>query len=302
MSAKFLSDTIIDFDDTKTSALYFDGVIDFTVSQAFEKWHGHAKLAIGRKLAPAALQTNDEFMTNLARLGVLFYICEQMTDPEERAEALQGLKFLTDYDRDPKNFELFIASYFLYFVNSYGLTDAPVQAPAKSVSGREIITEDVALTLLNAKMIDTTNCSWEQILEFRKDEEARQKLRKLRLFAYENYAGKSENFVKEDILQKIEEAEETASRWGFETKVTAMSMLLTSKTLASGAAGSFVSILAGQPLAALLSGAGGAIIEAGRIGLEITRRRYALRNIIKDNPVMYFSYAESKLRSKCSPD
>lgn len=182
-------------------------------------------------------------------------------------------------------------------MNSYGLVDVPIQAPRRSIELDET-SEDVAVTLMNAKIIDTTSCSWEHILKFREDTEARHKLRRLRLFAYENYLGKSKEYVREDILKRIDDANQMAKRWGFETKTAALSMLLTSKTLAGGAAGSLVSVLAGQPLAAFLSVAGGAAIETGRIGIEITRRHFTLRNMLKDNPVLYFPYAESKLSNR----
>ena len=187
--------------------------------------------------------------------------------------------------------------YFLVFLESYNLFNVSIQPPSGTIEIDQT-SEDVALTLLNAKVIDTSKCSWEQILEFREDANARQKLRRLRLFAYENYLGKSKEHVKEDILKRIDEASEAAERWGFETKMEALSMLLTSKVLAGGAAGSLASVLAGQPLVALLSVAGGAAIEAGRIGIEITKRHFTMRNMLKDNPVMFFSYAESKLKDK----
>jgi hypothetical protein len=41
--------------------------------------------------------------------------------------------------------------------------------------------------------------------------------------------------------------------------------------------------------------AGGGVLEIGRIALEVSKQRFALRKLIAENPVSYISHVRSKL-------
>lgn len=98
---------------------------------------------------------------------------------------------------------------------------------------------DIALSIASLRLVDTENISYEQLLEFRNDNEAKEKLRRLRLFAYENYQGKSRSFIEDDLMARISDYESTVKKWGFETKSAVMTALMDSKLVGGGIAGSF---------------------------------------------------------------
>jgi hypothetical protein len=70
-------------------------------------------------------------------------------------------------------------------VDDFHLSDVPIIVPHKMVVKPEENTNaDVAVSLTSLKLIDAESATWEQLFEFRRDAETRDKLRRLRLFAY----------------------------------------------------------------------------------------------------------------------
>ncbi|MGH6846637.1 MAG: hypothetical protein ACREC0_04135 [Methylocella sp.] len=189
---------------------------------------------------------------------------------------------------------------FYQFVNDFRLGTLPLDIGGSVPTDKPEPESDTVISLASLDLIDGERASWEQIKEFRGDIEARDRLRRLRLFAYANYKGKSKDFVEDDILTKIADYEAAVKKWGFETAQGALNMLLTSKVIGGALAGSLVSTLFGVPTIAAVAAASGGALEIGRITLEITKQRLALRNLMSENPVSFISYAREKLQEDTS--
>lgn len=155
--------------------------------------------------------------------------------------------------------------------------------------------DDVSITLARLNIIDTSQTSWEQIAEFRKDAASIAKLRRLRIFVSSSYEGRDASYIRDDLETRIYDYEEEVKRWGFETKDSALSLLFESKSLKMVGAASFVAILYGAPIAAILGASGGAAIEVGKIALEVARKKVAMRKSLGGNPVSYLAEARKKL-------
>jgi hypothetical protein len=82
--------------------------------------------------------------------------------------------------------------------------------------------EDVTLVISSLKLIDVNKCEWDQLFEFRKDPGAMDKLRRLRLFAYENFTGKSRDFIEDKLLVSLRDYEIAVKEWGFTTSSAAI--------------------------------------------------------------------------------
>jgi hypothetical protein len=163
--------------------------------------------------------------------------------------------------------------------------------------------------LVQLNLVDTAKAPWDAILELRKDLEAQERLRRLRLFMYENYEGKPASFVEDDILNRISEYEREAKRWGLEVTHSTLSTVLGSKLLGGSFAASLLAIATGAPTAVALGSIGVGTLEIGRVTLDVVRRRGALIDLERRNPVSYISYAKKQLAKKpsggrkhCSPD
>lgn len=188
------------------------------------------------------------------------------------------------------------ADAFCQFVNEFSLGNLPLDVGRGMLSDEPEAASDTVISLASLNLIDAEQCSWEQIREFRHDIEARDRLRRLRLFAYANYQGKAKDFVEDDILTRIADHEAAVKKWGFETAQGALNMLLTSKVIGGALAGSLVSTFFGAPTIAVVAAASGGALEIGRITLEITKQRLALRSLMRESPVSFISYAREKLQ------
>lgn len=186
------------------------------------------------------------------------------------------------------------------FLREYGLTATPVDIPDLVIFDDEETDDEseIAVTLPSLNLVDAQHASWEQILEFRRDEDAHNKMRRLRLFALENYSGKSKTFIEDDLSVRLSDFQEAVRKWGFETKYAAFTTILSSKILAGALTGTLVSALLDAPLPAAGSALVGVALEVGRITMEVKKRRFALRSLMAENPVCYISEARSRLSGK----
>lgn len=182
------------------------------------------------------------------------------------------------------------------FLADLGVRNASFTTGIELVSNSTSSTDDVAVTIANLNLIDASRASVEQILEFRKDAEARTKLRRLRSFSLQNYSGKSRALVEDDLSVRIADCEEAIRSWGFETRHAAMSMLFNSKLLGGAAGGSLIAALFGSPTISLGAIGTGIVIEAAKITLEISRKKFEARAALRENPVSYILHAGEKLR------
>lgn len=184
---------------------------------------------------------------------------------------------------------------FQAFMDDYDLRATPVDTPGRFIAEGTDEASEIAITLASLELVDASNASWEQIFDFRQDTEARNKLRRLRLFALENYSGKSKAYIEDHISLKISDYAAAKKKWGFETKYGAFTMLQNSKILAGALAGTLFSAVSGKPIPAIASAAIGLGLEAGRIIFEVGKQRFALRDLMTENPICYISEARSTL-------
>ena len=84
---------------------------------------------------------------------------------------------------------------FFTFLNEFDLVAMPVDSPLALIDDGTADESDIAITMASLKLVDVGPATWEHVLEFRRDSDARDKLRRLRLFACENYSGKSKDFI-----------------------------------------------------------------------------------------------------------
>ena len=154
--------------------------------------------------------------------------------------------------------------------------------------------EDIFISLINMNMIDVGHTSWEQIIEYRQDKDNIAKYRKLRLFLFNNYEGKSANYIQDDILQKIEDFNSSIATWGFKTKLTVFETILSSKTLYSSATLTMLSSLFQNPGLATIMGTSGALLEIGKISIELFKAKRERSDLLENSPIAYLLRAQKQ--------
>lgn len=179
---------------TKEASLYFDHVVPlFAVGEGMIGGGSAAPWprALTEQLLPPYLQ-NDEFMQPFvdlqhSGLKINYAMAHEGKDPDNDP----------DFRKECESLALAWAE----LLSKYGLLDAPLVAQESvSTRGADDLTPDIGITLRNLKLVDVADVSLEQLAELRRDSHTRSALRRLRLFACENYVDKSRAFVEDDLL------------------------------------------------------------------------------------------------------
>lgn len=120
----------------------------------------------------------------------------------------------------------------------------------------------------NVAMVDEDALTWEQVLEFRKDTEARAKYRRFVRWIDNELKTKSPAEVQDLIAIRLDDYEWGLKKHGMKTALGSLSCVMDPKFLASAAAVVGASTLAGGELWAALSSAtlavGGAVVSFGK--------------------------------------
>ncbi|HEY0313301.1 MAG TPA: hypothetical protein VGC56_12495 [Allosphingosinicella sp.] len=131
----------------------------------------------------------------------------------------------------------------------------------------------VFAALSSVNLVDVDQVSWEQIIEFRRDEKSRAALRKLRVFFSESLVGKNKEYLADLLLARVEEQESVAKLWGFRTVSRSLGVALSKESLLTTSLGGIALAATGAPLSAAAAAAaavslGNCLLEFGNAVLE----------------------------------
>ena len=294
---KLYNTVAFSFGPMKEAALYFDFIIPFnSYADYLSKAADLPPILPPEEIAPKMIPDNLRAKPNFAEMFLCVDIAFGLLLQKKLIENFGLPARIEGIGKgEYAKIELTAGKLFYEFMKEFSLENAPIVFPNISIPNSDSESDDIAVTISSLHLIDVSKTTWEQIAEFRQDKEAKKKLRHLRLFAFENYAGKSRAYIEDDLYSKISEYNEQVRRWGFETKYSVITTLLNSKTLASAFGGSLISTLFDSPITAVASAAFGLAVEIGKISFEISHKRFELRNVLKDNPVSYINDAKTKL-------
>lgn len=127
----------------------------------------------------------------------------------------------------------------------------------------------VVAALRDLQIVDERALSWAQVIEFRRDKDAKRNLRRLMHWLDEDCVGRSESFVIDEIGCRLEKYESALSKHGVATKVGVLSSMLDWRVLAAAAGASQV---APSGWGALLAGGvvvGNALVSVGRSSADL---------------------------------
>jgi len=294
------SQNAVCFDDLKTAALYFDSVIPI----AFRSMRGQGQNK------DVLFELPDEIPGEVL-LHLLFNIT-----PTSSAEKWTHLgKYIDSWDEFIKAIhparEKFPNSY--EDVKKIYLDDAKIgdsssvrqefrkftKALGKSYS-TVLLPEDIessdsnsysALVLSDLSLVDASKASWEQILELRKDPDARSKIRNLRLFFHNNYANQSAAYIADDLHRRIDEYNLARKRLGFETATGSISALLDAKSLQAAATTGIAAAFVGGPIGGISSAV---LVEIGSMALEFSKKRFAIKEFENSHELAYLIKVKKK--------
>ena len=291
--------SVICLGDTKQAALYFDRVIIVDPAEQM----GIYGLPEFGKGAYNLISNNKITKETLLNYNLLF-------QEYRRAVELPGFSFSrvenTDYfisDTRKKLIEGYINNDKLpngntirnalnHFAKQLGINRCSVLLPSRYADSIHATDDDLTLTLTNIRLINTDRTKWEQILELRRDTDARRKLRNMKLFLQENYQGKSKEFIEDDFDKRLDDYSNVCKDHGLETCMSALSVILNAKHLQTAIAGGVAAALLGSPIAGL----GTAVcLGLGHIALEVAKRKHAFNKLKRDHELAYIIDAKERI-------
>lgn len=291
------SKTALSWFGLKDAMLYFPYVIPFCEEIHLEDDETRLKLdkAIKAEVLPPEMR-NKTTVEHIDQIGSGFLSLTQRLVQEVARKSTTLEQVAVEYGamlrgEAGKDLREALISFFVRYPNcrSLPLIVTSAAADAQEEGG------DIALTISSLNLIDTRDIEYAQLLEFRKDSKAMEKLRRLRLFAYENYTGKSRDFIEDDILTRIADYERAVKDWGFTTATGAINTVLDSKLIAGGVAGSVLSAYMQEPLIAIATTMGMAGVAIGKVAIDLGKQKIVRNELMANNPVSYVSYAREKL-------
>ncbi|MCL6100592.1 MAG: hypothetical protein M1391_18695 [Bacteroidetes bacterium] len=281
---------------TKEAALYFDYVSPFHISSELvliDKDPDIDSNLILESILPQYMAESDECGKLWSEIEETLAIILSI-DVTNKFIIKPQNNLVYQLDKKPVLLEK-LKRQFAEFRKKYRIENYPLILPPNLFSKNDS-EENVVVTISRLNLIDSKKLSWDKLLEFRKDNEARNKLRKLRLFANENYQDKEKAFIEDDLATRIYDYEQLVKEWEFETSRSLVSMFLSSKILGATISGSLISTYFGvDTLQAIFSISVSASIEIGNLFLEVTKKKHELRQILDTNPISYIKYINEKL-------
>lgn len=291
--------------DTKSAALYFDHVVPLMMlsdivqemggydsfMEKFDLERDHEWLMHQRRqldaFIPDMLRDDSRNYRQWADLNMNIVLrCMWLAGPD----TIEDKNTRRDAEKASRDHH----AHWNRFVRKFNGYDCHFLATRSAVD-KQGISGDVAITLHGLDLIDTSRATLDHVIEFRNDKEAMYKLRKLRLFAMENYSDKSLLYIEDDLQRRIFEYEEARKKWGFETRRSAATVLLDSKLLQIAGGSSLLVSVLGAPLMGGIAMLGSIAVEMGRACLAVAKTRVDARGAMLDMPASYICSAREAL-------
>lgn len=224
----------------------------------------------GAATVEAAMNNID--IVALARFAQLYKMRLNGTKPPDPVAVDDWFRHQGDYE--------FTADMFLEFQNmlafryqkelaKVGVNSVPMFNSEASYKGATLSVpgekQAFEITLVQVPVIDTSNLTWDQVLDVRSDKDFTRKARRFRLFFAENYTGKTAAYIRDSLAERVDEYEEACKRHGVKLVLSTISELLESKSLLGSLGLATAAILTGNPIVASTAALAGAAIELGKV-------------------------------------
>ena len=158
--------------------------------------------------------------------------------------------------------------------------------------------QEVIFAILSGlQIVDETAAEWGQVLEFRKDAEARKKYHSFVHWMDKEMVGKSRTYIQQDIIERLSKYQWALEKHGLKTVQGALSTMLDQHTLIPTAiATASANVVAGELLAVLT--AIGMLV--GNVSLSVAKEMVDLkdRKLTTHPEIAYVHEATSELGSK----
>jgi len=127
----------------------------------------------------------------------------------------------------------------------------------------------VISTLCNLEIVDENELTWKQTLEFRRDEETRNKYKRFLHWLDNEMVGKSQAFIEDEISLRLEDYENALKKHGIKTVIGTIQETLDGTYLTGASAVTSSLSFAGHPVLGILAGSG---LIMGKVGVSLAKK------------------------------
>lgn len=274
--------TVLDYGATKHSALFFDHVVPIDGIEGL-KYGVEPELChdIVRKLLPPDFD-NPAHVDNYVKAAsrgitgsmILAGWCNDQQYMDEFIQKIEEPPAFMKYVNDPQTP--------IVLRPEYNQPDPDAPEPTDESKAR---LEDAVITLAQLQVPNTDTVSWDTIFALREDPDARKRLRRIRVFANDEYTGKPQSYIHDDIATRLDEYEQTLKDWRIESSLGGMSMALSMQSaIQAGLVGVFFT-LAGVSNVGTLATTLSVPIAHG--AMEIAKSFHARQKAVRNFPLAY---------------
>jgi hypothetical protein len=178
------------------------------------------------------------------------------------------------------------------FLRTFGLTTASLFLPDEASFSQDNKCSDILTFISGLKLIDGENADLEQIVEIRKDANARIKLKRLRTFLLEKYKDKPVQFIEDDISIRIDDYENVARKHGFELVTSSLGAIIEAKNIHAALGAGLAGALLGGPISGITASVS---LELGALALTIAKGAFQYRNVLQSHETAYIIEARKRL-------
>jgi len=141
-------------------------------------------------------------------------------------------------------------------------------------------TEVIVATIEKLGLVDEARLDWQQVLDFRNDQQARVKLRRMRHWLDSELEGRPISYVADALATRLDDYEWAPKKHGIETVTGSLSDLLDIRFLPAASAATAGLAVGGGPFWAAV---GAASLAIGKVALSLTARLVDLRDRTRGN-------------------
>ena len=302
--------TSLDYTDCKQSAIYFDNVIPMDTS-VFNTLLTKNPEVLNQLVPPSTSSIKMEFYLNnipsyprlieRGRLGkhlnplILAHYCNHVKNvmSENPNTIIKDIGLIAD----PINIGTMNLAALGLAEEIYSLPNTHnVISPSDESEYIESSENDIRLSIMNLKLIDTDAVDWQHIIEFRKDAESIEKLKKFKIFFYSEYENKPQGYIEHDIQLRMRDYEEVCNSWGLKLKDTVIESLLSSTSILALTGGSILASFTGEPNMIEIASIGTTSVEIANLSFNIKRSKRKHNNSIKSHPMEFIFDTTKKLK------
>jgi len=175
------------------------------------------------------------------------------------------------FPEDPLNSERGLRTLTEVLQQVHGLGATPVYA-SQQQRDREFQPGDrvaIVLTLSQLAVVDEDALDWQQVLDFRADEEARRKYRRFLDWLNKEMPGKSQPFIEDEIAGRLKDYTWALKKHGIKTMLGIVQEALDGEFLVGIGAVTSPLVLAGHPTLGFLTGVG---LVIGRVAVSLCQK------------------------------